>query len=223
MLKKMTPETKTILQCDFDGTITEEDVSFILLDRFAPPTWRDWLDSYRRGQITVGQFNKVAFSLMRAGRKELFEYVNQVARIRPGLKELVEYCRQHNIEFVVVSNGLDFYINAIFDNAGIPGSVRVIAASTEFDTDRVKVKYIGPDGNELMDKFKESYTRLFLDQGYRVIYAGNGVSDLPAARLSERIFACQDLAEACREHNIPFIPFNSLYDIVEGLKKGNQQ
>lgn len=206
------------MQCDFDGTITVEDVSFSLLDKFAPQTWREWLDRYKKGQITVGQFNTTAFSLLRADRTELFAYVKDVARLRPGLPELVNYCRKSGIEFVITSNGLDFYIDIILKSIGLY-DVRVFAARTEFDSDRLKVRYIGPDGNELMDKFKETYTRLFLSQGYRVIYAGNGVSDLSPAKLTEHIFACQDLADECRRRNIPFTPFESLHDIITGLEK----
>jgi len=38
---------KTLIQCDFDGTITEEDVSFILLDTFARGDWRRLLKEYK--------------------------------------------------------------------------------------------------------------------------------------------------------------------------------
>ncbi len=36
----LTRATKTLVQCDFDGTVTEEDVSFMLLDAFANGGWR---------------------------------------------------------------------------------------------------------------------------------------------------------------------------------------
>ena len=35
---------KTIVQCDFDGTITDKDVSFLLLNHFADGNWRQLLD-----------------------------------------------------------------------------------------------------------------------------------------------------------------------------------
>ena len=38
--------TKTLVQCDFDGTITEEDVSFMLLDAFADRDPRRWRQLY---------------------------------------------------------------------------------------------------------------------------------------------------------------------------------
>ena len=37
---------KTAVQLDFDGTVTEEDVSFLLLDRFANGDWRKYLAEY---------------------------------------------------------------------------------------------------------------------------------------------------------------------------------
>ena len=56
------PETmKTLVQCDFDGTITEEDVSFLLLDTFTDGNWRQMLEDYHEGRISVGVFNTRAY------------------------------------------------------------------------------------------------------------------------------------------------------------------
>ena len=52
-----TDAVKTIIQCDFDGTITEEDQAFLLLDAFARGNWRQLLTDYREGKISVGNFN----------------------------------------------------------------------------------------------------------------------------------------------------------------------
>jgi hypothetical protein len=55
-------ETKqTLVQCDFDGTITHADVSYMVLDTFADGDWRKLLAEYRAGRITVGEFNTRAF------------------------------------------------------------------------------------------------------------------------------------------------------------------
>jgi len=209
--------TKTLIQCDFDGTISEEDVSFMILDKFATQPWRPLLTQYQEGKISVGQFNTTAFSLVTADRQTLLDFVRQSARIRPGLAELVEYCREKHIEFVITSNGLDFYIEFILNGLGMNGT-RIIAAKTEFNSNGLKVHYIGPDGQELMDKFKETYTRLFLSEGYRVIYIGNGVSDFPSARLSYRVFADQDLIDCCNKGNLKCIPFIDMHDVITGLR-----
>lgn len=212
--------TKSLIQCDFDGTITEEDVSFYILDKFATQPWRPWLEQYKEGKISVGLFNTTAFSFVKAGKETLLNYVVSVARVRPGLNELLNFAGKNNIEFVITSNGLDFYINFILDGLGIKG-VKVLAAKSEFNPNGMKVKYVGPDGRELLDKFKETYTRLFIARGYTVIYIGNGVSDFPAAKLAHRVFATQDLAECCEKNNLKYTPFNELNDVVEHLKAQN--
>ena len=46
---------KTAVQCDFDGTITVEDVSYLLLDNFADGNWRELLKDYTAGKMPVGR------------------------------------------------------------------------------------------------------------------------------------------------------------------------
>ena len=57
---------KTLVQCDFDGTITEEDMGFLLLDSFASKDWRRLLTEYREGRMSVGRFNTKAFAMVKA-------------------------------------------------------------------------------------------------------------------------------------------------------------
>ncbi len=208
---------KTLVQCDFDGTITEEDEAFLLLDAFAKGNWRQVLDEYREGKISVGAFNSRAFAMVKADRQTMLEFVQRTKKIRPGFKELVSYCHEKGFRFVIVSNGLDFYIEAILKDIGI-GGIEVYAAKTRFAHSGLDVKYIGPDGNELDDSFKEAYTRAFLRESYRVTYIGNGPSDMPAAKLSHRIFAIDGLLELCRKINLNCIPFTDLHDVVRNLE-----
>ncbi len=208
---------KTLVQCDFDGTITEKDVSFLLLDTFGDGDWRQLLAEYRAGKITVGRFNTQAFAMIKEDKPTLIDFVRRTARIRAGFHELLDYCRSHRLRFAIVSNGLDFYIHTILTDAGVK-DIEVFAAKTQFNPKGLKVKYIGPDGAELERDFKESYTRSFLSQGYRVLYVGDGISDLSAARHAQHIFACGQLLGLCKETNVPCTPFTDFNDVVKGLE-----
>ena len=53
----------------------------------------------------------------------------------------------------------------------------------------------------------------------RVIYIGNGPSDIPAAKMAEIAFATGPMLKLCRERGIDCIPFEELTDIVKELKK----
>ena len=207
---------QTLVQCDFDGTVTEEDEAFLLLDAFASGDWRQFLAEYREGKITVGDFNSRAFALINTDRQHLVDMVKRQARIRPGFNELVARCRNNGFRLVIVSNGLDFYIEAVLEEIGVTG-IEVFAARTRFDIKGLDVRYIGPDGAQLRDGFKEAYMRSFLSNGYKVVYVGNGPSDMPAALMAHRVFAIGELFAMCQEKNLNCTPFSDLHDVAEGL------
>jgi 2-hydroxy-3-keto-5-methylthiopentenyl-1-phosphate phosphatase len=208
---------KTLIQCDFDGTVTEEDVSFILLDAFTDEDWRKYLNEYKKGKISVGDFNAKAFSLIKADRQTMLEFAKPRVRIRDGFVKLLDLCYKKGFRFVIVSNGLDFYIEAILKDIGL-SDVEIHAARTSFNPGSVEVKYIGPEGNQIQEGFKEAYTKSFLGKGYRVIYMGNGTSDASSAKLAHYIFATGDLLAHCKERNLNCKPFTNFTDVIQGLE-----
>lgn len=209
---------KIAIQCDFDGTVTEEDVSFLLLDTYVGSIWREHLKEYTEGRIPVGTFNKKVFGMVKAGRKAMTELVltSDRVKIRPGFPELLDYCHQKLIKTVIVSNGLIFYIEAILDKLGLNG-VEVYAARNRFSPGGMKVAYVGPDGTEMEAGFKEAYTDLLEKKGYDVFYVGNGASDIFSARRARHVFAVDELLKCCRKENVPCTPFADFFDIMRGL------
>jgi len=88
---RSTEAVKTLVQCDFDGTITEEDMGFLLLDSFASEDWRRLLTEYREGRMSVGRFNTKAFAMVKADRQTLLKFVRSKVKIRAGFHELLAY------------------------------------------------------------------------------------------------------------------------------------
>jgi len=211
--------SKILVQCDFDNTVAVDDISFMILDVFGDKNWRDVLREYREGRITVGAFNRRTFSTVKADEPTLLNYVlTSNVVLRPGFKDLVNYCAKKGYEFVIVSNGLDFYIKAILKNISV-NKVKVFAAKTLFNPNGLDVRYIGPDGSHLDSGFKESYTDLFLSQGYRVVYVGDGASDVAPAQKVRHIFARDELLRRCKEKGWTCIPFVDFTDVVEGMER----
>ncbi|MCX7912021.1 MAG: HAD-IB family phosphatase [Dehalococcoidales bacterium] len=211
---------KIAVQLDFDGTVTEEDVSYLLLDNYTGDKWRRYLDEYSAGKISVATFSKKAFGMVKADEKTMTDFVlgSERVKIRPGFAEYLRYCGAKGIKNVIVSNGLSFYIDAILKKHGL-GQIEVFAAACSSDHDGLKVVYIGPDGRELDSGFKEAYTRFLKQQGYGVIYVGNGASDIHPARLARYVFATDDLLRHCRAEGISCIPFSDFHDVVRGMQK----
>ena len=209
---------KTMFQCDFDGTITCEDISFMILDAYGDKNWRKMFEEYKAGKISVGRFNTLAFATVKADKETLLKLIRERAELRPGFVKLIESCKKRDFEFAIVSNGLDFYIEAILENIGING-IRVYSARTRFVPNSIEALYLGPDGKLVEDSFKDVHLRLFQKQGYRVIYAGNGTSDAAPAQEASHIFATGDLLDQLRKSNIDCIPFKDLNEIAEHLEK----
>lgn len=207
---------KMLIQCDFDGTITEEDVSFTLLDTFANGNWRQLLSEYKEGKISVGCFNTKAFAMVKADRQNLLEAIKGQVKVRAGFHELVVYCRRKGFRLVIVSNGLDFYIKATLSDIGMK-DIPVFAAQTRFLPEGMQVKYVGPDGEHLADGLKEAYVSLFLKSGHQVVYVGNGPSDFPAAKRCHHIFARGELLDYCKKANLDYNAFTDFNDIVATL------
>ena len=214
---KQIDKFKTLVQCDFDGTITEEDVSFSILDAFAYGDWRRLLNDYKESRISVANFNTRAFVMVKENRDILDEFVLKKVRIRNGFHKLLRYCQRKGWRFVIVSNGLNFYIKTILNSLNMD-SIEVFAAQNIFSSDGIETRYIGPNGIELQDGFKEAYIRHFIQEGYRIIYMGNGDSDAPSARLADYIFATGPLLEHCKKINLNCTSFIDFNDIIQGLE-----
>jgi 2-hydroxy-3-keto-5-methylthiopentenyl-1-phosphate phosphatase len=207
---------KTLVQCDFDGTVTEEDISFFLLDIFAQGDWRRLLREYKQHRISVGEFNTRAFVMVKDDKPTLLGALKGEVKVRAGFHELVNYCLNKGFRLVIVSNGLDFYIKAMLKDLGLE-NVEVYAAQASFHPEGMKVKYVGPDGKKLEDGFKEAYIQSFRKLGYRVIYIGNGDSDVAPAKYAHRVFATGDLLAYCRENNLKYKPFETFLDVIREL------
>ncbi len=209
---------QTLVQCDFDGTITEKDVSFALLDAFADGDWRQLFREYQGGKISVGRFNTDAFAMVKASRESLLKVVESRVKVRPGFHELVAYCRHRNFRLVIVSNGLDFYIKEILKDIG-EGDIEVFAAQTRFHSGGLEVQFVGPDGSHLDDNFKGAYVDSFLGEGYRIFYVGNGTSDILPAKRCHHIFATGDLLAHCQQANLDCTPFTNFNEVVRVLER----
>jgi 2-hydroxy-3-keto-5-methylthiopentenyl-1-phosphate phosphatase len=209
---------KTAVQLDFDGTVTKEDVSFLLLDKFSNGNWRKYLEEYNSGNLSVGAFSKKVFGMIKADEKAMTDFVLSSPRVkvRPGLKEFIDYCNKHGIKVVIVSNGLTFYIKALLQKLGIDG-LDIHAAENIFYDGGVKVEYIGPDGKEVDAGFKEIYTDYLCQKGYQVIYIGNGTSDIYPSRKARYVCATADLIKICQQEKLKCYPYNDFYDVVKIL------
>ncbi len=205
---------KLMIQSDFDGTLTEGDMALITLDYFTDKKWRYLYDDYCNGKLGLDEFNSKAFGYVTASEQEFKNYSYEQMVIKPGCKELIETCRRKGIRFHIVSNGIVTYIDAFIEKLGI-GEIEYAAAKALYDPSGMKSWYENPDGERVLNGFKDSYTQRFKEQGYKIIYLGDGTSDFNASRMCDKVFACDDLEQVYIKNNLPYTKMAGLETVTE--------
>jgi 2-hydroxy-3-keto-5-methylthiopentenyl-1-phosphate phosphatase len=201
---------------DFDGTITMTDVAEDLLARFAPGGWEEIEKLHRARLIGTRETMARQFALVHAGREELVAYAKRTARMDPGVPAFVGSCRARGIPFEIVSEGLDFYLHALIKSWNLDVPVRTNRAV--FEDGRIRIEYPFADptctlcGTCKLDRVFELRAA-----GFRVVYIGDGDSDLCPAIEADVVFAKQRLAELCDTEEIAYTPFERFSEIEKEM------
>ncbi len=206
-----------IIQCDFDGTITTNNLSVLLREKYACGDWQRIDSDYLHGHLTVEQSNKLQFALIKEPRERLQAFVRQHIELRPGFVEFVRYCQEGAISFTIVSSGLDFYIEPVLAEIGMP-DLELHCGQTSFSRDGIDVSYYDPDGNIIGRGFKEKYLTWLKKRGKNIIYLGDGLSDLEAARQADHVFATGHLLDLLGTQSIACSAFSDFYDLLRQIR-----
>jgi len=206
-----------IIQCDFDGTIIRNNLSVLLREKYACGDWQKIDSDYLHGHLTVEQSNKLQFALIKEPKERLQAFVRQHIELRPGFVEFVRHCQESAIPFAIVSSGLDFYIEPVLVEIGMP-DLELHCGRTFFSRDGINVSYYDPEGNVLNQGFKKKYLTWLRKRGTNIIYLGDGLSDLEAARQADHVFATGHLLDLLDTHSIARSAFSDFYDLIHQVR-----
>ena len=207
-----------IIQCDFDGTIATANVSVLLREEFAAGGWRAIDADYMQGKLTVEVSNQRQFILLKEPRDKLMSFAREHAEVKDGFLEFVDYCRSTDIEFVIVSSGLDFYIQAVLEHIGAP-DLELYCGQTTFGRDGIAVTYISPDGNTIKKGFKRQYLDWLRQRGGTIAYIGDGLSDLEPAGAADYVFATGSLPALLQANSISHHTFSNFHEILHQIRR----
>lgn len=205
---------------DFDDTAAEQNVAQLLLNRFGDqPTWFEAGTRFRAGELTLKDYQEIAFRNILADRDTMQSYVKQNANLRPHFGEMVSYCQERDIPVAVVSAGLDFYIEALLEQGGFH-DVPVYAVNTTFSEAGISFDYHhARAGKEHLGNSKGLIVERYRSRGHHVFYIGDGRSDIEAAERADVVFAHSVLAQECQRQNIPYRPFAHFGDVLSALRR----
>jgi 2-hydroxy-3-keto-5-methylthiopentenyl-1-phosphate phosphatase len=204
-----------VVLCDFDGTMTTEDIIHAVWRRFAKDGWQQTVQevlaqrqTLRNGLAQV--FGQIPASLAR----EIAEYATQVVRFRPGLEEFLRFCQEQRLDFVVASGGIDFFVLPILEHLR-PWLREVYTIPADLSGETIHLHY--PHGCETCGMCKAKVAENFPNH-FRIII-GDSISDLHGALHADLVFARDHLKHYLDDHEQPYEPFETFHDIQRTLKR----
>lgn len=205
----------TIL-CDFDGTVSVEDITDSLLERFGRPGWQAIEQAWKRGEIGSHDCMAQQVALLDATRDEMDAHLDgmPIDRVFPLFAEAA---RDAGMPLAIVSDGLDYAIRRILGQHGL-GDLPVIAN---------RLEAVGTNGWQLDFPYgspgcrsgncKCSCADRARAERKRVLLIGDGASDFCVAGEVDLVFAKHRLIEHCRSAGIPYVPITSFADALDLL------
>jgi len=153
-----------------------------------------------------------------------FEVMKARLDIDPDFEEFHEFCLKRRIPFNVISAGLKPVLRRVLDEfiGEQAQHIDIVANDAHISEDGSEWKVVWKDDTALghdkaasIQEARAQASEVDDDQPPLIIFIGDGVSDLPAARECDVLFARRGLRleEYCIEHNISYIPFDTFKDI----------
>jgi len=211
--------TPAALFIDFDGTISPVDISNTFFSSFAADDAKTAVDEWRRGLISSTECLRRELDAYHGDLEDLRDF----ARSQPidwGFGRLREECRTKGIDVIVVSDGLDFYIEPFLEKHGV--SVAFHANNLKISGGRRELVF--PFYNEACGtcaNCKSSHVERAKQEGKFVIYVGDGLSDKCAVSRADMVFAKGDLREYCDHHGIPHHAFENLGQVADHIRSSD--
>lgn len=205
--------------CDFDATVTVNDVWDSLFQKFGKPEATTIWQKFNTGEMTAAECIRFACSTVsNADQSEVIQLF-QSQELRPGFVEFYSYCRANDIDLTIVSDGFTAYIRPILTQHCIDvpyycNDVEVTDSGTlsvEFRHGRESCRRCGAcKCGAIVTTSSDTDT---------IVYIGDGYSDHCPVELSDIVFARDMLKSFCYKRSIPHHDFEDFFFIQERLQK----
>lgn len=205
--------------CDFDGTALTEDLGDEVAYRFVGVEhYRAAAARYQAGELDFGRLLVAIFGGVRATRDEIAAFALGRFAWRPGFEAFVASSRAAGRRFLVVSAGLDVYIEPVLDQLppALRAHVELRANRASCAPEGLTVAFHGEDCG-FCGFCKGNVVRELQAGGHPVVLCGDGTGDRHAADAADHVFARKgsSLVRYCAERGIPHDVFETFHEVME--------
>jgi 2,3-diketo-5-methylthio-1-phosphopentane phosphatase len=219
---------------DFDGTIFMQDTGHILFDAHGCGSHRRNIldEQIKTGERSFREVSEEMWGSLNVPFEDGFEVMESTLEIDPDFQSFHQFCIANKIPFNVISAGLKPILRKVLDmflGEEESAHIEIVANDAVITEDGSEWKPVwrhdtelGHDKAQSINEYR-SAAKLESEDGTipLIIFIGDGVSDLPAAREADVLFARRGLRleEYCIEHKIAYIAFDTFADIQREVSK----
>lgn len=199
---------------DFDGTITDSDITDAIIQRFARPGWEEAEKQWEQGNIGSRECLKAQFALVDAPLSSMLEYADTFS-VDAGFKDYVRFLKINGIRFSIISDGFRVFIERILKNAGL-SNIPVYANRLREEGGALKVDFPYASKNCLSGVCKAELAAT-LSSGAPIIHIGDGRSDFCISETANFVYSKGKLTDFCKSNGLPHVEFTRFNDIRSSM------
>lgn len=190
---------KFIFFTDFDGTITTADSNDYMIDNLGCGAAKREVDN---GEVLAGRahFRDMFYGMLDSVKTpfdECLQLLLKNIKLDPGFKEFYNWAQENNVPIVILSGGMEPVIRALLDKMlGPDWDMQIVSNDVAPSAEGRSINEEGgwkivfhDDSIHGHDKSLEIRKYSSLPSRPTMFYAGDGVSDLSAARETDLLFA----------------------------------
>jgi 2-hydroxy-3-keto-5-methylthiopentenyl-1-phosphate phosphatase len=205
--------------CDFDATVTQNDVWHVLFTKYGKPLAFDIWKEFGRGHKTAAECIRIACSTVEGVDPADALAMFQAEPLRAGFVEFAKFCEEKQLDLRIVSDGFNGYIRPILEqnNLSIPYYANDIEVADDgtltvnFQHSRESCRHCG--------SCKCAHLLAHAADEDTIVYIGDGYSDMCPVQMSDIVFARDQLLKHCEAMSIQHHPFHDFYEVQAMLDK----
>jgi 2-hydroxy-3-keto-5-methylthiopentenyl-1-phosphate phosphatase len=201
--------------CDFDGTVTTQDTTDVVLRELALPDWEALEESWVAGRITAAECMRRQVALIQGDDTALAAVLERI-ELRAGFETFVRWCELRALPLVVVSDGVDHFIAHVLRRHGLD---RLPVVANRLVGVAGARRLENPWGTSVCAGGSGVCKCLIAraQERGRIIYVGDGRSDFCVAEAADLLFARSTLAVRCRERGLEFVAYETFAEVQQYL------
>lgn len=200
--------------CDFDGTISEKDVTDTLLNHFGNEKCALFEQQWQEGIIGSRECMHQQIANMQASQAELDSVLAQI-KIDPTFSEFISFAQSRNLNVHIVSDGLDYAIQSILKRYNL--NFLPVFANRLLHNQQQGWALDFPYANDHCLKASgncKCQHRRKLTGFQKIFYVGDGTSDFCVADKVDMVFAKDKLIDFCQQQRIAYYPIKNFGDVT---------